>query len=164
MNDLPAILEQAMTLSGQERERFLASVCANDPNLRKRLADLLKAAEKADAFFGETQPMRDESGPFEGPGTVIDRYKLLQKIGEGGMGSVYMAEQRSPVVRNVAFKIVKVGMDTKSTVLDQLGSPSAQSTFDPNTWYYVTQISAQIMMESGAVPSIVSGSARTASA
>jgi len=55
VNDLPAILEQAMTLSGQERERFLASVCANDPNLRKRLADLLKAAEKADAYVRSAQ-------------------------------------------------------------------------------------------------------------
>ena len=61
-------------------------------------------------------------GPFpaaaipEGPGTVIDRYKLLQAIGEGGFGVVYMAEQQEPVVRRVALKIVKLGMDTREVV------------------------------------------------
>ena len=49
----------------------------------------------------------------EGPGTVVGRYKLLQKIGEGGMGVVYMAEQREPVIRKVALKIIKLGMDTR---------------------------------------------------
>src|SRR5262249_48574097 len=54
--------------------------------------------------------------PEEALGTVIGRYKLLQKIGEGGMGMVYMAEQREPVVRKVALKIIKLGMDTKQVV------------------------------------------------
>ena len=52
----------------------------------------------------------------EGPGTVIGRFKLLQKIGEGGMGVVYMAEQREPVIRKVALKIIKLGMDTRQVI------------------------------------------------
>ncbi len=58
----------------------------------------------------------EESGPTEGPGSRIDRYKLLQKIGEGGCGVVYMAEQDKPVLRRVAFKIIKLGMDTKNVI------------------------------------------------
>ena len=52
----------------------------------------------------------------EGPGTVIDKYKLLEKLGEGGFGVVYMAEQREPVKRRVALKIIKIGMDTREVV------------------------------------------------
>src|SRR6185436_1474569 len=52
----------------------------------------------------------------EGPGAVIGRYKLLQLIGEGGFGSVFMAEQREPVVRRVALKIIKLGMDTRAVI------------------------------------------------
>src|SRR5262249_41947515 len=52
----------------------------------------------------------------EGPGSVIGRYKLLQKIGEGGCGVVYMAEQEEPVRRRVALKLIKVGMDTKQVI------------------------------------------------
>ena len=52
----------------------------------------------------------------EGPGTVVGRYKLLEKIGEGGFGAVYMAEQAEPVRRKVALKIIKLGMDTKSVI------------------------------------------------
>src|SRR4051812_1344248 len=54
--------------------------------------------------------------PAEQPGTVIGRYKLLQLIGEGGFGAVYMAEQREPVVRKVALKVIKWGMDTKQVI------------------------------------------------
>jgi len=56
------------------------------------------------------------AGLSEGPGTKIGRYKLLQKIGGGGMGVVYMAEQTEPVTRRVALKIIKLGMDTKQVV------------------------------------------------
>ena len=57
-----------------------------------------------------------ESVPAEGVGTVIGNYKLLQKIGEGGMGVVYMAEQSEPVVRRVALKIIKPGMDSRQVI------------------------------------------------
>ena len=52
----------------------------------------------------------------EGPGTVIGRYKLLEKVGEGGFGVVYVAEQREPVKRRVALKIIKLGMDTRQVI------------------------------------------------
>jgi eukaryotic-like serine/threonine-protein kinase len=55
-------------------------------------------------------------GPSEKPGDTIGRYKLLQKIGEGGCGVVYMAEQEEPVKRRVALKVIKLGMDTKSVI------------------------------------------------
>ncbi len=57
-----------------------------------------------------------DSGPVGGPGTVIGRYKLLEEIGEGGMAVVYMAEQKEPIRRKVALKIIKLGMDTKQVI------------------------------------------------
>src|SRR5207249_6759404 len=66
---------------------------------------------------GESEPATRLTVPLEqGPGTMIDRYKLLEKIGEGGFGAVYVAEQREPVKRRVALKIIKLGMDTKQVV------------------------------------------------
>src|SRR5206468_7695606 len=77
----------------------------------------------------QTGPQLDENGPSpaagrspgprfptEGPGTVIGPYKLLQQIGEGGMGTVYLAEQTRPVQRKVALKVIKPGMDSKQVI------------------------------------------------
>src|SRR5882672_4888386 len=58
----------------------------------------------------------DPTGRAEQPGQIIGRYKLLQQIGEGGFGSVWMAEQKEPVKRRVALKIIKLGMDTKQVI------------------------------------------------
>ena len=58
----------------------------------------------------------DDSPISEVPGTTIDKYKLLEKIGEGGMAVVYMAEQEKPIHRKVALKIIKLGMDTKQVI------------------------------------------------
>src|SRR5258707_7035404 len=66
---------------------------------------------------GEVGPMIKLTLPIEqGPGTMIGRYKLLEKIGEGGFGTVFVAEQREPVKRRVALKIIKLGMDTKQVI------------------------------------------------
>src|SRR5512136_657168 len=107
--------------SGPEREAFLDQACAGDPALRARLAALLDAHASPDSFLESpvgappaTAPI--ESAPQEGPGTLIGRYKLLEKVGEGGFGAVYVAEQREPVKRRVALKIIKLGMDTKQVV------------------------------------------------
>src|SRR5689334_13528304 len=102
-----------------ERATYLDRACNADDALRQSLEAMLRDAEGAAAFFGSQDGLAYAGGGApvtEGPGTVIGRYKLLQKIGEGGMGAVYMAEQREPVVRKVALKIIKLGMDTKQVV------------------------------------------------
>src|SRR6266542_3955475 len=101
-----------------ERAAYLAEACGADAVLRGRVEALLRDADGAQDYFGAEDhlPGMVAAPLTEGPGSVIGRYKLLQKIGEGGMGVVYMAEQREPVVRKVALKIIKLGMDTKQVV------------------------------------------------
>ncbi len=113
------------------RQAFLDQACADDPELRLKLEALLAAEQDAEIFFNDVvtgivvpatvspagMPATNvEIGISEIPGTHIGRYKLLQRIGEGGGGVVYMAEQAEPVRRRVALKIIKLGMDTKSVI------------------------------------------------
>jgi eukaryotic-like serine/threonine-protein kinase len=122
------------------RRAFLDQACVDDPELRARVEALLEAGTEAEDFFKDavragippltaaSAKSKENSGfpndndrntefPFtEGLGTRIGHYKLLQKIGEGGGGVVYMAEQEEPVRRRVALKIIKLGMDTKSVI------------------------------------------------
>jgi serine/threonine protein kinase len=98
---------------------YLDEACAGDPALRHRVEVLLHAHQQASSQFdvpaGDSDPTVDQ--PFsERPGTVIGPYKLLQQIGEGGMGTVYMAEQTHPVQRKVALKIVKAGLDSRRVI------------------------------------------------
>ena len=106
--------------SGKERSDYLNSACADDNDLRVSVESLLKAHDKAGDFLEspilDSGVTLDESPISEGPGTVIGRYKLLERIGEGGMAVVYMAEQQEPIRRKVALKIIKLGMDTKSVI------------------------------------------------
>ena len=113
-----------------ERSAFLARTCPDNPKLRTKLEKLLEAHNKAEAFFADCQPAltissdpelvqpvsEPESGPDEQVGSLVGPYKLLQKIGEGGCGAVYMAEQQKPMRRRVAVKIIKLGMDTKAVI------------------------------------------------
>jgi len=99
------------------RAAYLAEACGADRELRRRVEAMLQDAAGAEDYFC----VRDGSPPelrtgIEQPGTVIGRYKLLEKIGEGGMGVVYLAEQEKPVRRKVALKIIKLGMDTRQVV------------------------------------------------
>src|SRR5438093_4540755 len=93
--------------AGQDRARYLDEVCGDDLELRRRVERLLWAVSEAGSFL-ET-PAQDPSPtvdrpPVENPGTVIGPYKLLEQIGEGGMGTAWMAQQTEPVKRLGAFK------------------------------------------------------------
>jgi serine/threonine protein kinase/predicted Zn-dependent protease len=105
-----------------DRSAFLDRVCGGDADLRQRLDRLLARHEVAGAFLERLAADTDQTNPlpFSPPGeTPDDRigpYHLLEKLGEGGMGTVYMAEQTEPVRRRVAVKIIKPGMDSKQVV------------------------------------------------
>src|SRR2546425_6961934 len=107
--------------SPAEREAYLQEACGRDPALRAKVEVLLTSHEN-DSFL-ESPAVDVARSAFvtqepltEGHGTVIGRYKLREKIGEGGFGIVYLAEQNEPIKRRVALKIIKVGMDTREVV------------------------------------------------
>jgi hypothetical protein len=104
--------------SDDERAKYLDQACAGDESLRAEVDELLGAIERAGNFLGGSSPTDGtvDLPITERPGTVIDRYKLLEQIGEGGFGVVFMAEQEEPVRRKVALKIIKPGMDTKEVI------------------------------------------------
>ncbi len=128
------LLEALEIQDGHERSEFLARACGADNGLRMEIEELIRAQEAAGAFLPEEPApgaaqaalasavgcmgpeIRSESALNETPGERIGRYKLLQKIGEGGCGVVYMAAQEEPVRRKVALKVIKLGMDTRSVV------------------------------------------------
>jgi serine/threonine protein kinase len=132
MNDPPehevAIFNAARRLAGGERAAYLDQACAGDAVLRRRLDELLRVNEAEGDFL--ERPAQGDSGvpampagtippslPLsEKPGDRIGPYKLLQQIGEGGCGVVYMAEQEAPIRRRVALKVIKLGMDTKQVI------------------------------------------------
>src|SRR5437764_7440257 len=113
---LREILDTAADLPAERRAAFLDQACEGNGKLRFEVESLLGALLEAHGFLAaptvgdETAAEHDRSGKSIGP------YKLLQKIGEGGMGVVFMAEQERPVVRRVAIKIIKLGMDTRQVI------------------------------------------------
>ena len=106
--------------SPAERAAFLEDACGDDPLLRDSVEELLRAHDQAGSFLNtpvvDLDATVESSSATETPGTKIGRYKILQLIGEGGFGSVYMAEQEEPVRRKVALKIIKLGMDTRQVI------------------------------------------------
>ncbi len=107
------LVRRAADLPPEGRAAFLERECA-EPGLRARVEEHLRRLESGEVFV---EPLAPADGPLsEGPGTVIGRYKLLQHLGDGGFGSVYEAEQTDPVVRRVALKVIKLGMDTRQVV------------------------------------------------
>src|SRR2546421_4993355 len=120
-----ALFTLAVEKPAAERAAFLDRECSGDVELRQRIEALLGAHAKAGEFLNEP-PAAVSAKTFvittgmvpvtEKAGDRIDRYKLLQQIGEGGCGVVYMADQEEPVRRRVALKVIKLGMDTKSVI------------------------------------------------
>jgi eukaryotic-like serine/threonine-protein kinase len=126
MNTQPseeALFQAAAALPGPERAAFLDRECASDPALRARLDALLAAHDAPDGVLaspaeGDRPIITLELPDLPDPavGMTIDRYKLLEKLGEGGCGVVYVAEQTEPVRRRVALKVIKLGMDTREVI------------------------------------------------
>ncbi len=110
-------LEKADT---RERAMYLDDACGQDTALRSEVESLLIAYDRADGFLPspdlDSAVTLDSAAMIEGPGTVIGRYKLLERIGEGGMAVVYMAQQQRPLHRKVALKVIKLGMDTRQII------------------------------------------------
>jgi serine/threonine protein kinase/tetratricopeptide (TPR) repeat protein len=103
--------------SPAERGEFLDRACAGDAGLRAEAEALLAAGDRAGDFLQASGPVVTVDQPLaERVGSVIGPYKLLEQIGEGGMGSVWMAQQTEPVKRLVAVKLIKAGMDTKQVI------------------------------------------------
>jgi serine/threonine protein kinase len=123
--------------SPAERESYLAETCQGDLELRQQVESLLRAQEQAGEFLGQTGKLPEIMS--ERAGTMIGRYKLLELVGEGGFGRVWMAEQEEPVRRRVALKVIKAGMDTKQVLarfeaerqaLAMMDHPSIARVFD----------------------------------
>jgi eukaryotic-like serine/threonine-protein kinase len=167
--DLKSIFSEALERpAGPERLAYLEGVCGDDPVLRARADELLFAYARAGGFLGSspgeatadscgetdkeatlaaTDPPDSPSSPgtrpsAEGPGSRIGPYKLLQEIGQGGMGAVFMAEQEKPVRRRVALKVIKAGMDSAQVIarfeaerqaLALMDHPSIARVFDAGT-------------------------------
>jgi WD40 repeat protein/serine/threonine protein kinase len=116
------IFSSALTLSVHERDAFVVAECAGDDAMGAELLALLTAHESAGEFMRDDAPAAPELDRElarlkpEKEGERIGRYKLLQEIGEGGFGTVWMAEQMEPVSRRVALKIIKLGMDTREVI------------------------------------------------
>ncbi|HTV39805.1 MAG TPA: protein kinase [Candidatus Sulfotelmatobacter sp.] len=116
-----ALFALALEKSPAERAAWLDRECGDDKALRQRLEVLLAAHEQSQGVLAEpavkaTMKIEFADVPDEAVGQKIGRYKILEKIGEGGCGVVYVAEQTEPVRRRVALKVIKLGMDTKQVV------------------------------------------------
>jgi len=139
---------------------FLDAACAGDAQLRARMESLVRAHEHPDPFFdglGKERLVQQGSAELQAtldrqatelPGTVVGPYKLLEQVGEGGMGVVYVADQIEPVRRRVALKVIKPGMDTKQVIARFEAERQALAMMDHGEsdlrnfeWYYLYKVS-----------------------
>ena len=117
MNERELFITALQLECDAKRDTFLDEACAGDSALRQRVAALMKAFGQAGSFLQQPDPaVTLIQQLLEKPGTQIGPYKLLEQIGSGGMGVVYRAEQKVPVRRMVALKVIKPGMDTQQVV------------------------------------------------
>ena len=129
-----------------ERAAYLREACGDDAALLARVQYLLADSEQAESYFAgmDSESVDEAETPAWGStesnaaspnaGQVIGRYQLLQQIGEGGFGTVWMAEQTEPVTRKVALKIIKEGMDTRSGARSAMGSASSSKMRRTSSW------------------------------
>jgi serine/threonine protein kinase len=114
------IFDAALAITNPaERSAYLAKVCAGNPGLRQHIEGLLAVHGQLGSFLEAPAPCLAatvEDPIRERPGTVIGPYKLMEQIGEGGMGLVFVAEQQQPLRRKVALKVIKPGMDTRQVI------------------------------------------------
>jgi eukaryotic-like serine/threonine-protein kinase len=122
-----ALFQEALSKSPEERAAFLERAFAERPELRAAVEALFAAHDNTNPYPGNSTSEQADSGPAEGATTdfrppaaagvtIAGRYTLVEKIGEGGMGEVWVAKQSTPVKRNVAVKFIKPGMDSKSVL------------------------------------------------
>src|SRR5258706_204961 len=116
-----AVFEAALQLPAEQRAAYLEAACSEDGELRHGVEALLQAHQQTrgpleTSAVTVVKTLFVSVPPVEKPGDKIGHYKLLQQIGEGGCGVVYMAEQEEPVRRMVALKVIKLGMDTKQVI------------------------------------------------
>ena len=134
----------AVEKPAEKRAAFLDAECEGNPDLRQRLEALLAAHEEPESLAGPDKWLRldDEAAPAEQVGSQVGRYKLLEKLGVGGFGEVWEAEQKEPVRRRVALKVIKLGMDTQQVVarfeaerqaLAMMDHPNIAKVFDAGT-------------------------------
>lgn len=141
------IFAQALELEASKRGAFLDEACGGDAELREQVESLLSAMDEAGerGFFGQPTSGTGEAGdggllPEDiRAGEVIGPYRIVEQIGEGGFGRVYRAEQGAPIRREVALKIIKLGMDTRQVIsrfeterqaLALMDHPSIATVFD----------------------------------
>ena len=122
LTDLQIFKNAPQHLFGKELESYLDGACGGDAALRAKVAALFQAGANAGDFMNRPAAEALSTEVMEppairlGPGATIGRCKLLQRLGEGGMGEVYMAQQEKPVRRRVALKLIKMGMDTQQVL------------------------------------------------
>jgi len=145
--DERAVFKAALKIKSPiERAAYVGKACENNAELLARVEALLKSHDEAGSFLErpaiEPSVTLDDPPLVDGPGTKIGRYELLEQIGEGGMGLVYIAQQKKPVKRKVALKIIKPGMDSKQVIarfeaerqaLAVLDHPNIARVFDAGT-------------------------------
>ncbi len=140
------LFAEALQFKENERDAFIQSACGEDLAKYEKLKRLILAHVQAEGFLSPVEEDGDSTQAHsfaarlaEPAGTVVGPYRLLERIGEGGFGDVYLAEQREPVKRRVALKIIKLGMDTRQVVarfeaerqaLAMMDHPNIATVFD----------------------------------
>jgi serine/threonine-protein kinase len=136
------IFAVVIELPASERAAHLERVCSIDPAQRARIEALLRGFEASDRFLETPAIERPRGAAEKRPGDLIGRYRLIRRIGSGGCGIVYLAEQKEPVRRLVALKVIKLGLDTEQVVarfdaerqaLAMMDHPGIARVFDAGT-------------------------------